>query len=387
MQRPPGNLSRALFGDRRTGALDLGRFKCAIAAGGGGGELGRGSLLRVVCPCFSLLTPPTTTTNNNTTTTTTTTTHHLNTKKRAFLAQLNADVTRLEFAHYDANGDGKIRGVDFARSVAAAADIRSVDKYLDKVLLLDACVCVWEGGGGAEGAWCRRRGAELLATAQMWSTRNKCPALENDAPTNAPARKTENNRNKKNKVDAMDTRLKDAPVTFADFAALAAVRRRLHRLAFALEFCGRVGRPVRRADLAALTQRLAGVKLPPVVLDVLFALCGTGTGSGSGAGAGSSSPAAEERVDPHELVRLLRNHDRTPGRKVRSFCFCWVFVFGFDVCAARVVGPAPWALWRFVRSPSKNPSKHPPLLHPHFLPLFYSNSPSTFPPSSRPRGR
>jgi hypothetical protein len=51
---------------------------------------------------------------------------------RAFLHQLHADVTRLEFSHYDVDGDGYIRGLDFGMSIAGAADIKSADCYLDK---------------------------------------------------------------------------------------------------------------------------------------------------------------------------------------------------------------------------------------------------------------
>lgn len=52
---------------------------------------------------------------------------------RAFLNQLHSDVVRLEFAHYDSNGDGFIKGIDFANSIAAAADVQSVDEFLDRV--------------------------------------------------------------------------------------------------------------------------------------------------------------------------------------------------------------------------------------------------------------
>ena len=68
---------------------------------------------------------------------------------RAFLEQLHDDITRLEFAHYDVAGAGRIRGADFARSVAAAADIKTVDAYLNKVgrrnnhcLCVCVCLCV-----------------------------------------------------------------------------------------------------------------------------------------------------------------------------------------------------------------------------------------------------
>jgi hypothetical protein len=69
---------------------------------------------------------------------------------RAFLTQLHSDVVRLTFAHYDANGDGKIKGVDFANSIAAAADIKSVDKYFKRVGGMGGG-CVGGGGGGMGG--------------------------------------------------------------------------------------------------------------------------------------------------------------------------------------------------------------------------------------------
>ncbi|KIY99537.1 hypothetical protein MNEG_8425 [Monoraphidium neglectum] len=75
--KAPGNIAKALFGKNLRGGLDLKRFK-------------------------------------------------------AFLHQLHADVTRLEFSHYDVDGDGYIRGLDFGMSIAGAADIKSADCYLDK---------------------------------------------------------------------------------------------------------------------------------------------------------------------------------------------------------------------------------------------------------------
>ena len=66
---------------------------------------------------------------------------------RDFLHQLHDDVTRLEFAHYDHNGDGFLLGVDFANSIAAAADVRHVDKFLDKARA--------GRGGGAAHWYCR----------------------------------------------------------------------------------------------------------------------------------------------------------------------------------------------------------------------------------------
>jgi len=52
---------------------------------------------------------------------------------RDFLHQLYDDIVRLEFAHYDYKHSGTILAVDFANSIAAAAEIRHVDKVLDKV--------------------------------------------------------------------------------------------------------------------------------------------------------------------------------------------------------------------------------------------------------------
>jgi hypothetical protein len=39
---------------------------------------------------------------------------------------------RLEFLHYDTEGLGWVPGVDFGRSMVAAADLKAVDGLLDK---------------------------------------------------------------------------------------------------------------------------------------------------------------------------------------------------------------------------------------------------------------
>ena len=142
--RVPGNLARALFGNRLRGSLDLKHFKCVSVA-----------VCVCVCVCVhacravaalaaSAATarqrpPPPTHTPHPTP----------HSHPRAFLEQLHDDITRLEFAHYDVAGAGRIRGADFARSVAAAADIKTVDAYLNKVgrrnnhcLCVCVCLCV-----------------------------------------------------------------------------------------------------------------------------------------------------------------------------------------------------------------------------------------------------
>ena len=96
----------------------------------------------------------------------------------------------------------------------------------------------------------------------------------------------------------MDAALKTARVSFAEFAALAYVRRHLHRVAFALDFNRRIGRPVDRALLARLIKKTIGVELSPTALGVLFALCGDGGG----------------HLDSVAFVKLLRRRERMPGR-------------------------------------------------------------------------
>lgn len=49
-----------------------------------------------------------------------------------FLTKLQDGMLKLEFAHY-ALAKPYITGADFANSIVTAADIRIVDKYLDKV--------------------------------------------------------------------------------------------------------------------------------------------------------------------------------------------------------------------------------------------------------------
>ncbi|GLC44097.1 hypothetical protein PLESTB_000929600 [Pleodorina starrii] len=52
---------------------------------------------------------------------------------RDFLDRLHDELVRLEFRHYDCNRTGSITALDFGRSLAATADIRNVDRLLDKV--------------------------------------------------------------------------------------------------------------------------------------------------------------------------------------------------------------------------------------------------------------
>ncbi|KIY99536.1 hypothetical protein MNEG_8424 [Monoraphidium neglectum] len=101
----------------------------------------------------------------------------------------------------------------------------------------------------------------------------------------------------------MEPQLQDARISFAEFSSLAHVRRHLHRLAFAIEFSQRIGRPVERQDFAKLTQRLVGVKLTPNVVDILFAVCADGEG----------------KLDGHAFVKLMRARERMPGRKASHF--------------------------------------------------------------------
>ncbi|KAG2451387.1 hypothetical protein HYH02_003988 [Chlamydomonas schloesseri] len=54
-----------------------------------------------------------------------------------FLTKLHEEVVKLEFAHYDNMGRGSMAPVDFARSLVATADVRQVDKLLDRVDALE----------------------------------------------------------------------------------------------------------------------------------------------------------------------------------------------------------------------------------------------------------
>jgi len=134
-------LARALFGTNLKGTLDLKRFKVRSldqhaqshtpCLPGFGDRVCRLTPSPSNRPLSSPLPPPLPpnphpiTPNPNPT--------QPKPQPQAFLNQLHDDVTRLEYAHYDSNGDGYIKGVDFANSIAAAADVRSVDKYLDRV--------------------------------------------------------------------------------------------------------------------------------------------------------------------------------------------------------------------------------------------------------------
>jgi len=54
-----------------------------------------------------------------------------------FLRELQERLLIMEFRHYDYKNHGSVSGWDFARSLIAPADIRVVDKYLDKVASMD----------------------------------------------------------------------------------------------------------------------------------------------------------------------------------------------------------------------------------------------------------
>ena len=49
---------------------------------------------------------------------------------------MHEDLLRLEFEHYDVDGDETISGVDFARSILSAVDVNSIDTYLDRAAQL-----------------------------------------------------------------------------------------------------------------------------------------------------------------------------------------------------------------------------------------------------------
>ncbi|KXZ48149.1 hypothetical protein GPECTOR_30g245 [Gonium pectorale] len=52
---------------------------------------------------------------------------------QAFLTKLHEELVKLEFAHYDNLGRGSMAPVDFAHSLVATADVRHIDRLLDKV--------------------------------------------------------------------------------------------------------------------------------------------------------------------------------------------------------------------------------------------------------------
>ncbi|XP_020570850.1 calcium uptake protein, mitochondrial [Phalaenopsis equestris] len=54
-----------------------------------------------------------------------------------FLRDLHDEILRLEFDHYDVKSEGTISAKDFALSMVAAADINHINKFLDRVDVLD----------------------------------------------------------------------------------------------------------------------------------------------------------------------------------------------------------------------------------------------------------
>ena len=51
---------------------------------------------------------------------------------------MHEELLRLEFEHYDLDGDDTISGLDFARSMLACVELASVDTYLDRAAELPA---------------------------------------------------------------------------------------------------------------------------------------------------------------------------------------------------------------------------------------------------------
>lgn len=54
----------------------------------------------------------------------------------AFLRDLQEEILRLEFEHYDVKSEGRISATDFALSMVASADINHINKFLDRVDVL-----------------------------------------------------------------------------------------------------------------------------------------------------------------------------------------------------------------------------------------------------------
>ncbi|KAA8535209.1 hypothetical protein F0562_030212 [Nyssa sinensis] len=59
-----------------------------------------------------------------------------------FLRELHDEILRLEFSHYDCKSRGTISAKDFALSMVASADMRHINKFLDRVDELDNEPCL-----------------------------------------------------------------------------------------------------------------------------------------------------------------------------------------------------------------------------------------------------
>eukprot|EP00775_Hariotina_reticulata_P011679 gene11679-11822_t len=151
---------------------------------------------------------------------------------KKFLERLQQNMLQLEFAHYDPNQRGWICGADFANSLVTAADIKVVDRYLDKVHELPQ---------------------ELAA----------------------------------------------AKIKYADFKSMAQLKRNMHMLSFALDFCSQVERPLTKLDFSKLILKTMGVKLSSTVLDIVFYMF--------------NAPA--ETLDGPALVDTMKRRNRVPGYK------------------------------------------------------------------------
>jgi hypothetical protein len=63
-----------------------------------------------------------------------------------------------------------------------------------------------------------------------------------------------------------------------------------------------VGRPVTRADFNKILHKVAGIKLSPLAVDLLFALFGDANGE----------------LDSVALVEVMQRRDKLPGKRVRQ---------------------------------------------------------------------
>lgn len=168
-------------------------------------------------------------------------------------------------------GTGTISGTDFATSLVTAADIKSVDGLLDKVwwgLMHAHCRVHTHNGGGDGGTALRLFAAEsmpeiptaqsqccpLLLGVRMCLLRPHHPAFL-PACLAHPAHASQ--------AQSLPPQLAAARISLREFEDMAQLRRNMHLMSFALDFCTQVGQ--RRGGEGGM-HILSQPALPPLLL-------------------------------------------------------------------------------------------------------------------------
>ena len=132
---------------------------------------------------------------------------------------MHEELLRLEFEHYDINGDEAISGLDFARSILSSVDLSTIDSYLDRAASLPPQLATMTAG-------CSRSGI-LLHGACRISAR----------PLALPQ------------------------VTYEQFRHFAMLHQHIHSLAVALDFFLHIKGKLERPDFRRATKIVTGSEI------------------------------------------------------------------------------------------------------------------------------